>query len=102
MRTNVVSYVLVNNIMLNNHNNIGKFLSNLNTFKTVQNYDRERVEGTLAEFELIPKLEMVTLIIEIKNIMNKIKSFNTIAGLWSGFLLIFSPPMIRNNAPTPI
>lgn len=56
----------------------------------------------MTEYEPIPKLEMITLTIEIKNIMNPVRSFNTTAGFWFDFLLIFSPPITRNSTPTPI
>lgn len=65
----------------------------------IKSYNND-VVGTGVAVELSPNPEIITLIVEIKNIIIKITSFNAIAHLWSGLLFIFSPPIIKNKAPT--
>lgn len=48
----------------------------------------------------IPKPEMIMLSIEIRKTKINIMSFNTIAAVWSLFLLIFKPPIIMKNIAT--
>lgn len=74
-------------------------MSLLRGHKCIKFYNDDVVETGVA-VELSPNPEIITLIVEIKNIIIKITSFNTIAHLWSGLLFIFRPPIIKNRAPT--